>query len=319
MAEETQSLSMKDGNQIKENQTSNRVEEVKSECVDDAIKMDPLVRVLDTKIDISNISQIDTSSRTFVCAIEITMTWPMTKKEETAIKKLSSSDLHKYLSEEVCYPTLIAANAREIDYDGQFTFDPPVVIAPDRNEKGQLCFLTSQCLNGVWAMEKDRDELNDFPFDEEILFLDVQTKTAHTDRFRIYLSKKGDSPFKSKTLNIAPAESQQFECFVACVETAVYSNFQPGTYDGVLMVMITARRKWRYYLNQVVIFVFFQSLLLLPGYSIDVRDVGDRLAYIVTLLLAQTALLSFMSDSLPKLTYFSVLDEYILWNFVLTL
>ena len=38
----------------------------------------------------------------------------------------------------------------------------------------------------------------------------------------------------------------------------------------------------------------------------------------MTLLLAQTALLFVIQDSLPKLTYYSILDEYIMWNFVLT-
>eukprot|EP01084_Bolivina_argentea_P142751 250744_1 len=280
------------------------------------------LRILDTKLAVDYICEIDTSSRTFRCNVEVTLNWAMTEEEEKKIEELKYDDdkLEKYIEENIKCPEVIAGNGRDIDMDNVFMTGSKVQISR-KARGGKLQFVSIQNLNGEWEMERDYEELNDFPFDRQPLPVVISTKTCESDRFRILLNTDTDGRetlFLQHNTLLNPGQSQEFDCYMADISTTVVSDQIHEIYYGNIFMMIHAKRKWRYYFNQVVVFVFIQSVLLLPGYAIDVRDVSDRLGYFVTLLLAQTALLYFVADSVPKLTYFSILDEYIMWNFVLT-
>merc|ERR1712113_1118425 len=84
-------------------------------------------------------------------------------------------------------------------------------------------------------------------------------------------------------------------------------------------IVIYARRKYVYHLKHTWLLTFLVSLMLFPAYAIEVTDIANRLSHLVTLLLAQAVFIEYLGGSLPKLSYLTVLDEYILWNFVLTL
>ena len=299
-------------------------------------------RILETSLTVCNITDIDTKSRTFRASVEVTMRWSPTQQEMNKLDELMKEkddvcsdvlSVHGFLKT-VKYPKVIPMYGREIETTYKTTDIDGVMVSIQRkeltpkqrmnpqNEDRGLVFYSVQQLDGLWQMDADKGELDNFPFDKHKLPIQITTTTSDIDRFRIKLE---DCATDEKThwvqdkVVFYPSSSHSFDCCMASVWSLVGSDQTMRAYCGGVYISITALRKWQYYLKHVALFVMIQSLLLAPGYAIDVLDVGTRLGYFVTLLLAQTALLYFVKDSLPKLKYYSILDEYIMWNYFLTM
>ena len=288
-------------------------------------------RLLDTSIKVSEITDIDTKDRTFRASVEVTVRWSPNQKQRETLDKLMKEEedekLHAFLKK-VKYPKLIPGNGREIHTMYKTTEIDDVVIAIQKRwlspkpNHFELLFYSVQQLDGLWQMDKDRGELGSFPFDKHTLPIYLTTTTSKFDRFRLKLDEcttDRETCWVQDKVIFLPSSSHAFDCCMAHLWTWVKADQTKRTYDGGLSVHVTALRRWLYYLKHVLLFVMIQSLLLAPGYAINVEKVGERLEYFVTLLLAQTALLFFVKDSLPKLKYYSILDEYIMWNYILTM
>jgi len=73
------------------------------------------------------------------------------------------------------------------------------------------------------------------------------------------------------------------------------------------------RRKHEGWLKNVVLLLGLISTCVFSAFSLDPEeDLGERFAIVLTLLLTATTFKFVISDSLPKVTYMTVLDKYVM-------
>jgi len=89
---------------------------------------------------------------------------------------------------------------------------------------------------------------------------------------------------------------------------------------AVYCMKIKLRRKSEGWLKNVILLLWLICSCAFAAFSLDPEDLGDRFGIVLTLLLTATAFKFVVSDSLPKVTYMTVLDKYVSYcNLVLIL
>lgn len=80
------------------------------------------------------------------------------------------------------------------------------------------------------------------------------------------------------------------------------------------IVVIQVKRNWKYYFWHVA----FLSMVLMSLMPIVFRfsSISDQFGAILTMLLASIALLYVIEPNMPKLKFLTILDKYILSNFM---
>ena len=75
---------------------------------------------------------------------------------------------------------------------------------------------------------------------------------------------------------------------------------------------VQIRRKYSYFLYNVVLLMFLITSLSFVSFSIESSEVGERLGVCLTLLLTAVAFNFVVSGSLPPVSYLTLLDKYVL-------
>lgn len=75
------------------------------------------------------------------------------------------------------------------------------------------------------------------------------------------------------------------------------------------------RQPW-YYLSNIVLVLFLITLMAAYTFSIDVTDAASRLELNFTLVLTSVAFKYTVSSYLPRITYLTLMDKYVLATFV---
>eukprot|EP01084_Bolivina_argentea_P262290 443499_1 len=283
-------------------------------------------RILNTKLDISNLTDIDTTKRTFRCAVEVTMRWRMTTEEENEIHKLcrkmrnniDQTELNKYLKENIECPKIYCENERELLFTHKTSpNDVEISLINDADGRGQFCSI--QQFRGIWTMQPDQNELDDFPFDH--VSLPIFLKLVNTrDRFRIDIDEENLKNQKSKKgIVIRQNKSHEFKSYMVHIMSEVRCDPTRETYYGGLSIYIQCQRRWWYYFKQVIIFVLVLSLMIFPVYAIPASDISARLGRLLTTMAAQTIFLYVVHSSIPKLKYWNIFEQYIVFNYIFAL
>jgi len=76
-------------------------------------------------------------------------------------------------------------------------------------------------------------------------------------------------------------------------------------------IKVKLRRKSEGWLKNVILLLWLISSCAFAAFSLGTEDLGDRFGIVLTLLLTATAFKFVVSDSLPKVTYMTVLDKYV--------
>lgn len=80
---------------------------------------------------------------------------------------------------------------------------------------------------------------------------------------------------------------------------------------AVYSIKIKLRRKSEGWLKNVILLLWLICSCAFAAFSLAPEDLGDRFGIVLTLLLTATAFKFVVSDSLPKVTYMTVLDKYV--------
>ena len=159
----------------------------------------------------------------------------------------------------------------------------------------------------------ERLELQNFPFDVQDLALViqedhalVQAKLAPHQRRYDFVSVDRDNSSINDWYFRRPicefVESDPSDC--------TFNN----TYSQ-LIIHLKMERRWYTYVTRILLFLCILSLLVLSYISIDMDDISDRLAHIVTLLLTAVAYQFIISSYLPNVSYLTLMDYYVLFIF----
>jgi len=145
---------------------------------------------------------------------------------------------------------------------------------------------------------KEYQELEFFPFDLQDLSLDFQLTTrTDIDRF----------DFRLHTV----------EFYRPCLQMAEWTMYPPesdrkGT--AKTSVRLRATRKARYYITNIVGMMCILNCMCIAAFGIEVPDIADRLSVTMTMMLTAVAFKFIVGDQLPKVSYNTYLDFYLLYT-----
>ncbi|KAJ8037905.1 Glycine receptor subunit alpha-3 [Holothuria leucospilota] len=217
----------------------------------------------------------------------------------------------------------IAANNSEHDglWDPRVNFLNAVTIQEKerRNDtnvfgKGTIYRYLSLRMNGTF---KTPMKLQNFPCDFQVMTIKVSSSWPIDKlQFRRRTNKYGKI---SDNINI--------DAFTGCNEWDLQEHVvtevkQPDlTKDkkvySTYLIKLHAQRKPLFYVWNVVLPVFCILALSFTSFVIDAENPSDRLSVTVTMLLTAVAFKSAVSSMLPKIPYLTLLDKYVLCNFIL--
>lgn len=79
--------------------------------------------------------------------------------------------------------------------------------------------------------------------------------------------------------------------------------------------MILEERRAAYYMWNIGLPNFLLSLLVFTSFAIERQDLADRLSVTLTLVLTSVAFKYMVSQELPRISYLTLLDVYVLVSF----
>ena len=270
----------------------------------------------------------------------------------------SHADLREYLSEDVDCPVTIPLNTKSVDISFATDPEVVIHPDRTADGKLQFQAVQSIQGTWQWTPSDNSLSDFPFDRQILPIFLTTKSAARDRFRIILNAKEneigKGQVPsvFIQDHIAFHGGNSEEFQCHMATVETVcphivfIFNSFcslisvtciailfvldsvfpqfvtprkRSSTHDTMIKIGIHCTRKWRFHFNQIWVYALIQSLLLLPGYSMNTESIDSRLNYFIALLIAQTVLLSMTTTTWPSLSYFTILDQYYLCHLVLTL
>ena len=153
-------------------------------------------------------------------------------------------------------------------------------------------------------------ELHNFPMDCQDLTVSMQLMDSMLKAsFGPYLNAKADVVQVSLKYN----GLEEYDMVPPVVE--YYTNQYSEAFSA-MNIRLKIRRKWDIYAWKIVLFVGGICLMSLSVFTLDpVDDLDERYGLLTTFMLTQVAFQYVVQDSLPSLTYLTLLDWYVVCGF----
>eukprot|EP00040_Diaphanoeca_grandis_P043727 m.268906 g.268906 ORF g.268906 m.268906 type:complete len:485 (-) comp81239_c0_seq1:26-1480(-) len=146
-------------------------------------------------------------------------------------------------------------------------------------------------------------QLDSFPFDFQEFTMDIRLNNKHKHLFDLTVHAV---MFNRKALTLQE--------WVQMPPTVKRGDTQKDRHTNVSMIV---KRKANYYVTNIVSLMTGLVTLCFSAFSVELEDIADRMSIILTLLLTAVAFKFVIADSLPKLSYSTLMDYYLLLNFVI--
>jgi hypothetical protein len=257
-------------------------------------------------VNITNIQSIDISAETFTCRLRLYLMWsidnsqegyehfvPLQKKAQDSghYYSLQDSEVEEFTSK-ITIPTIQFLNATEIE-----VLDDIPSIRIYGGKKGAILW---NC--GYIAKFKEYFPLQLFPFDHQELTLELGQEDSRTwNKFDLTVCSV---QFHSKALELP--EWKMFEPMI---------KRNPIAHKATT-VTLQVKRKPTYFVNNIVAIMMMLSLLCLVVFAIPADELNDRVEVILTLFLTAVAFKLVISDSIPKVGYSTLIDNFVLGNMI---
>jgi len=259
------------------------------------------------RINIFQIGEVDTVACTFAAHFYVTATW--------SDPKLTIKELNK------------DGNGRQAQSDIiEKSFDPKIMfmntagvpeiedlVCPkfyrEKSKRGPKNALVFSCRYGVTARFHEQFELKDFPFDKQPLNI-VISSDNHDDVINLY-GYDDESLVRKEfmVLNEYEMSKKIMSCRARTVRN--HGHGYPLLYTGVFV-----ERNYGYYLWNVFLPIFLITLMSVTTFVVPLDQVADRCGVILTLLLTSVAFKFVVGQGLPKISYNTYLDTYVLVSFI---
>jgi hypothetical protein len=161
--------------------------------------------------------------------------------------------------------------------------------------KGHTLIMWNQ---GYRVTCRERFELEHFPFDSNDLSMDLRLNDPIT--WDLY-----DLQIDIVQFNKIAIYQTEYELYIPVMKAGSPSHKAQS-------VIFQASRKPRYYIQNIVMMMFALSSLGLLSFVMDIADLGDRVATVLTVILTAVAFKFIIDGALPKVPYNTVIDYYIL-------
>ena len=255
--------------------------------------------VIDLRIFIYTIENINTLRQEMVCEFLLSANWLEHLKN---VKKGTDGEVQW---DQIWDPRLYFPNAVEM----KSSLNKRAIFTDTVKEKVMI-----QWSYRVKGRFKCPFDISSFPFDDQVLSIHVSSYWSDT----IVKLRQEISIGNSILCALANfADSGQWELQKYVLSDTDGSKEVPLSNvirEPLIQFHVHARRKYIYYLWNIAAMVNMISILAFTSFSIERDDIGKRLSVSLTLLLTVVAFKNFVSSILPKVSYLTLLDKYVLFN-----
>ena len=247
------------------------------------------------RVNISSVSNIDTVAQEFTCEFFLAATW----EEPQLLGKSSSASVDWTKNWD---PRIYFANAVEI----KSMHKKHRIIGIEGNPVPVV-----QISYRVVGRFKTLFSLHNFPFDYQTLKIEISSKWSSAV---VVFDRTPNIPCVLSNENFLGKE--QWDLLDHVITKDSTSSEDPSkvsmiTYSSYAFEF-HIKRKYTYFLTNIVCLMFLISLLSFTTFFVSPDSIGDRLGVILTLLLTAVTFKFVVSQSLPPVSYLTVLDWYVL-------
>ncbi|XP_078360747.1 cys-loop ligand-gated ion channel-like [Oculina patagonica] len=253
---------------------------------------------VEIRTSIISVGDIDTVGQQFKCDFYLSATW-----QEPQLQGRSPTEDIKWHDE--WHPRIVFFNAVEIE----------------KMETNHKLFY-EEGNNIPYAMEtyrikgsfRENLELWDFPLDYQELTITLMSDW--TDKLVEFKKdmRRADT-IRSETFT---ADQEWYLCRHVITEAASTVKTEGSSANDYPLYHIKChvRRKNGYYLWNIAMIIFLIDILSFCSFSVEISSPSDRLSVTLTLLLTAVAFKFVVSQSLPTISYLTLLDKYVLSGLV---
>jgi len=257
------------------------------------------------RINMFQISDVDTVACTFAANFFLTATWRDHELDYETLKNIKDPKDPKAQSKKIQEsfdPKLMFMNAvGSPKYEDNFELDWM------RGRDGSPAVCVRMEVTGTF---REQFELRSFPMDAQPLNILI---TSHNRKD--ILTLHGDDDKESSRTRTEFMILNEFELSPVrfCSAKTVHKHHAgyPLLYAGVIV-----SRNYGYHLWNVFLPTFLITLMSVTTFSVPLEEVSDRCGVILTLVLTSVAYKFIVSQGLPKISYCTFLDTYVMISFL---
>jgi len=278
-------------------------------------------KILFLEIKLKRISAIDTTKETFRCRFHYYLTWLASYEEYMSFQ----SDRDQYVPEWI--PKIELVNAAEVHENfrgSNYTIKSRKSVGFNDEWRIHEKYLGFDGRDGKWNRVRfeadvtfaEELELEAFPFDCQDLSIYMKVEKDCIDSCDIVaFPREGDFCLLDPQFSVLsewylenlvtefgftdPLKSKSLRCY------------------SIVSVHIKASRRWETHVGMIIVtFCMFSLGLGTFSQGVGADQLGERLGFCVTFLLADVATMQFMFGHLPLIPYWTILDFYIYSSFI---
>jgi len=259
------------------------------------------------RINMFNIGDVDTVSGTFAAHFYLTATWSDPKLKVKDLENLNAEEQASHIQKSFD-PKIMFMNTSGV---------PEIDFKPFRwegwkrhRDKEVAC----SCEMGVRSSFREQFELQNFPLDAQPLNI-VISSDNRDDIVTLYGNKK-DSLVRKEFMVLHEYEMSDMMFKRARTITKARTTTKsewgyPLLYTGVIVT-----RNYGHYIWNIFIPIFLITIMSVTSFAVPVDLVAERCGLILTLVLTSVAFKFVVGQDLPKISYNTFLDWYILISFI---
>ena len=250
--------------------------------------------VLYVRVSVVNVGDIDTIKQEFQCEFYMTVKWRELKLKDKGRKDI---EWEKFWDPRLSFENVVS-------YD---LFERRHQIEAKKNEVPMICLYYH--IRGVF---KEILEVNDFPFDYQDLSLSLIARWRSS---LVSFEKDSSRDDKIRISNFIAKQEWDLQPHIMTRQTETEVENDESWFDisyPVYHIQMHARRHYSYYIFNVALIMCLITALTFSSFSIKSTEPGNRLQVTLTLLLTSIAFKYVISQSLPTVSYLTVMDKYIM-------
>lgn len=262
-------------------------------------------RAVMVSIQINSITEIDSARETFRADFYVTLRWRDPALENAGPEDVDWSQTRKPLIE-----VMGSQDAEPLGEEALEVESPGVGLSETRYA-------------GTFS---NRMDLEDFPFDEQILSIALESQNEDANKMVFFFrpNKGGAVDIRGRKVPI-PRDAVLTDAIHMPEWTVTATNVRGSTslyYAGTrpysrVQFDVKIARRVGYYIWKVMSVLVMLVVLSWTVFLIDPADIGNRMAVSITLFLAAVAFAFVTSGLIPRISYLTLLDLYILGCYVL--
>jgi len=257
------------------------------------------------RINLFQIGDVDTVSCTFAAHFYLTATWSDPKLTMVELNSCDDRQAQSKIIQDSFDPKIMFMNTAEVPVIEE-SVDPK--FHWEKSKRGQNDALVFSCRIGVTAKFREQFELQNFPLDAQPLNIIVSSDN-HDDVINLY-GWDDESLVRKEFMVLNEYEMSDIKfCRARTIRKSAVGY--PLLYTGVVV-----KRKYGYYMWNVFLPLFLITLMSVTTFVVPLHEVAERCGVILTLLLTSVAFKFVVGQDLPKISYNTFLDTYVLVSFI---